>query len=188
LAWVNDTALGGAYIVNCDIHALDVALWIARDVPVSAVGYAARRRPNPQGDSPDSYALSFRFKDGLVMTNHSEHLRNGSGFRSGCHAYGQQAVLETAYGGQVSIRGTQDGYAGGETKDLYAEGMRRNVDTFHRCITQGIQDNPTLEPSVNSTLVALLGREAARLGHELTWEALLRDTTRCEVDLTGLDA
>jgi predicted dehydrogenase len=50
LAWVNDTALGGSYIVNCDIHAVDVALWIAGDVPVSAVGYSSRNRPSAQND------------------------------------------------------------------------------------------------------------------------------------------
>jgi hypothetical protein len=89
LAWVNDTALGGAYIVNCDIHAVDVALWIAGDVPVSAVGYSSRNRPHAQNDSHDCYAVSFPFKDG---------------------------------------------YAGGESPDLYAEGMHRNVDTFHQSI------------------------------------------------------
>jgi len=186
LAWVNDTALGGAYIVNCDIHAVDVALWIAGQVPVSAVGYSSRNRPNAQNDSHDCYAVSFQFKDGLVMTDHSEHVRNGTPFRSGCQAYGDKAWLEALYGGKTFIRGLEDGYAGGESPDLYAEGMHRNVDTFHRNIVEGRHDNPTLEPSVNATLATLLGREAALKGRPMTWDELLKDTTRLKPDLTGL--
>jgi len=186
LAWVNDTALGGAYIVNCDIHAVDVALWIVGDVPVSAVGYSGRNRLDAQNDSHDSYAVSFQFKDGLVMTNHSEHVQNGTPFRSGCHAFGQKAHLEAHYAGKTFIRGIEDGYAGGESPNLYPEGMQRNVDTFHKSIVAGKPDNPTLEPSVNATLATLLGREAAPKGRRVTWEELLKDTARLEPDLTGL--
>jgi hypothetical protein len=64
--------------------------------------------------------------------------------------------------------------------------MKRNVDTFHRCILQGDCSNPTLEPSVNATLTSILGREAALKGRKLTWAELLRDKTRLQVDLTGL--
>ncbi len=186
LAWVNDTALGGAYIVNCDIHAVDVALWIAGDVPVSAVGFSGRNRPDAQNDSHDCYAISFQFKDGLVMTDHSEHIRNGTPFKSGCYTYGEKAYLEAHYAGKTSIRGTDDGYAGGESPNLYPEGMQRNVDTFHKSIVAGKSDNPTLEPSVNATLATLLGREAALKGRRMTWDELLSDTTRREPDLTGL--
>jgi predicted dehydrogenase len=188
LAWVNDTALGGSYIVNCDIHAVDVALWLARDVPLSAAGYSCRRRPNANCDSHDCYAVSYEFPDGLVMTDHSEHVRNATDFKSGCYAYGQEGCLEAHYAGKVFIRGTQDGYAGGESPNLYAEGMQRNVDSFHQRITRGQYDNPTVEPSVNATLATILGRMAALQGRQITWAELLRDTTRLEVDLSGLAA
>ncbi|MEK7686013.1 MAG: Gfo/Idh/MocA family oxidoreductase [Verrucomicrobiota bacterium] len=186
LAWVNDTALGGAYIVNCDIHAVDVALWIAGDLPVSATGYSCRNRPNAQSDSHDCYGVTFQFKNGMVMTDQGEHIRNRTGFRAGCHAYGQHGYLETNYAGKVFIRGNEDGYAGGENQNLYADGMMRNVETFHRSIVEGDHTNPTVESSVNSTLATILGREAALKGRRLSWEELLKDTTRLQVDLTGL--
>ncbi len=186
LAWVNDTALGGSYIVNCDIHAIDVALWIAGELPESAVGFSERNRPKAQGDSHDCYAVSYRFRSGLVMTNHSEHIRNGTDFVSGCAAYGDSGYLEANYAGKVSVRGLEDGYAGGENKSLYEDGMHRNVAAFHRSILEGSSDSPTLEPSVNSTLAAILGREAALSGRRITWDELLRDRTRVEADLSGL--
>ena len=186
LAWVNDTALGGSYIVNCDIHAVDVALWLAGEPPVSACGYSCRNRPNARLDSHDCYAVSFQFKNGMVMTDHSEHIRNRTGFKSGCVAYGQTGYLEANYGGKVFIRGNDDGYAGGENPNLYADGMMRNVDTFLKSIVESNHTNPTLECSVNSALATILGREAALKGGTITWETLLKDTTRLHVDLTGL--
>ncbi|MBN2505393.1 MAG: Gfo/Idh/MocA family oxidoreductase [Verrucomicrobia bacterium] len=186
LAWVNDTALGGSYIVNCDIHAVDVALWVAGGLPVRAAGHSSRRRPGAQGDSHDCYAISYEFSGGLVMSNHSEHIRNRTPFESGVRAYGEQGHLVANYAGPVGIRANEDGYGGGENTELYAEGMRRNVDTFHRSIVAGEVSNPTLEPSVHATLATLLGREAGLRGRGVRWEELEKDTRRLEVDLGGL--
>lgn len=186
LAWVNDTALGGSYMVNCDIHAVDVALWLAGALPEGAMGFASRCRPNAQGDSHDCYAVSFQFPNGLVMTDHSEHVRNGTEFRSGCQAYGERGWIEANYAGKVFIRGTEDGYAGGENKALYADGMKANVEAFRRSIVEGRSGNPTLEPSVNATLATLLARAAVSTGRKVTWSELLADQRRLEVDLTGL--
>jgi predicted dehydrogenase len=187
LAWCNDHALGGAYIVNCDIHALDVALWIAGEVPESAVGFSCRNRANAVHDSHDCYAISYNFKNRIIMSHQSEHVANGKG-GIGVRAYGQKAHLEANYSGKVFIRGVEDGYADGESKMLYADGMKANVDTFHQSIMDGNCSNPTLEPSVNSTLASLLGREAALRGRKLTWDELLKDTQRLQPDLTGLKA
>jgi predicted dehydrogenase len=186
LAWVNDTALGGSYIVNCDIHALDVALWLSGQVPVSAVGHSHRGRPNARGDSHDCYAITYRLPSGAVISNRSEHIRNQSGFLAGCHAHGETGLIETQYGGAVRIVGGTESYPGGECPDLYAEGMTRNVDVFHRSIREGDTANPTVKPSVDSTLATILGREAALHKREITWKELLEDTRRLEVDVTGL--
>jgi len=51
-----------------------------------------------------------------------------------------------------------------------------------------VLDNPTLEPSVNSTLATILGREAAKRKTKLTWDEALRENKKLEVNLTGLKA
>ncbi len=186
LRWVNDVTLGGAYIANCDIHAIDVGLWVANDVPESAVGHSVRNRKDPHHDTHDMFSVSYAFKNGMIMNNHSEHVANGHGFKSECHAFGQDAFLEARYGGKTWIHGKRNAYKGGENKNLYGEGMLANVDTFHKSVTEGIHDNPTVAPSVNATLTAILGREAALQGRKITWDELLQDTTRLEADLTGL--
>ena len=187
LVWVNDVDLGGSYIANCDIHALDAALWIGGDKPpTAAVGASRRLRKDPHGDSADTYSVTFEFADGHVVSHRGEHIRNVSGFTCGCVAYGWNAYMEGNYNGQTLLRGGKLRYPGGEVKNLYAEGAKRNIDLFHKNITGGHCANETIAPSVNSTLTTILGREAAKQPGRLTWDELIKTNRRLEVDTTGL--
>ncbi len=187
LRWCNDTALGGGYLVAAGIHALDVALWLTGELPSSAEGHSGRRRAKPNGDTHDCYALAFQFPSGAIMSHTGEHIANRCS-RIACIAYGQTGYLEANYGGKVFIRGMDETWNGGESPNLYTEGMQCNVQTFHKNITEGIFTNSTVEPSVNATLASILGREAGWRGQRITWEELLRNKQRLEVDLSGLKA
>ncbi|NIP23474.1 MAG: Gfo/Idh/MocA family oxidoreductase [Phycisphaerae bacterium] len=188
LIWVNDNDLGGSYIVNAGIHAVDVALWIAGERPVSAMGSSRIARNNPHGDSHDVYSVTYEFANGLILNHRGEHLRNRFEFRCECFAQGQNGYLETGYTSRVRILGTKGGYRGGDVENLYPRGAERNIDTFHKSIINGIYDNPTLEPSVNSTLATILGREAAGRNTKLTWDEVIRENKEIKVDITGLKA
>ena len=188
LIWVNDVELGGSYLVNAGIHAVDVALWIAGGRPVSAMGSSRTARQNPHGDSHDVFSVTYQFADGLILNHRGEHLKNRSEFRCECFAQGRDGFLETGYTGRVRILGNRGGYRGGDVVDLYPRGAKRNIDTFHKSIVNGIYDNPTVEPSVNATLATILGREAAKRNTKLTWDEVIRENKRLEVDLTGLQA
>lgn len=187
LIWVNDVNLGGGLIVNYDIHAMDVALWIAKAKPVSAMGSARVAKADAHGDSMRLYSLTYQFPNGLILNHQSEHLRNVNSYIS-CFAYGNSGFLETNYGGKVWIRGNKKPYRGGETANLYGLGMQRNVETFYRSVINRVYDNPTVEPSVNATLATILGREAARKNTIITWDEMLKENKRLQVDLTGLKA
>ena len=188
LIWVNDIAIGGGLLVNAGIHAIDVALWIAAARPVSATGCSRTARLNPHGDAPDVYSLTYHFENGLIQNHREEHLRNTHGFNCTCMAFGQEGHTLTNYAGNTMIRGNKGGYRGGEVKNLYNSGIKRNLDTFHQSIVIGACDNPTVEPSVNATLACILGREAAKRNKLLTWDELIRENRKIEIDLTGLKA
>ena len=188
LIWVNDIAIGGGLLVNAGIHAVDVALWIAAARPVSAMGSSRTARLNPHGDSADVYSLTYKFKNGLILNHRGEHLRNAHGFNCTCMAFGQEGHTLTNYAGNTMVRGNKGGYRGGEVKNLYNSGIKRNLDTFHQSIIKGIYDNPTVEPSVNATLACILGRETAKRNILLTWDDLIEENKKIEVDLTGLKA
>jgi predicted dehydrogenase len=188
LIWVNDDDLGGSYLVNAGIHAIDVALWIAGQMPTSAMGASQIVRADPHGDSHDVFSLTYEFPNGMILNHRGEHLRNRCEFRSDCLAQGQDGWLQTGYTSQVRILGNRTGWRGGDVVNLYPSGAERNIDAFHKCITQGIYDNPTLEPSVNATLTTILGREAARRRTKLTLKEVLQENRRLEPDLTSLKA
>lgn len=188
LIWVNDDALGGSYLVNAGIHAVDVALWLAGGMPVSATGASRIARGDPHGDSHDVYSLTYEFANGLILNHRGEHLKNRSEFRCDCLAQGRDGFLEAGYSTHVRILGNRTGWRGGDVENLYPRGAERNIATFHKCVTQGIYDNPTIEPSVNATLATILGREAARRKTRLTLDEVLKENRRLEPDLSGLKA
>ena len=186
LVWTSDDELGGSYLVNAGIHALDVALWIAGQMPASAMGASRVLRADPHGNAHDIFTLIYEFPGGLLLNYHGEYLTNHSDYRSDCTAQGRDGWLETSYTTRVRILGTKGGWRGGDVVNLYRAGAERNIAAFHRCITSGACDNPTLEPSVSATLTAILGREAARRRTKLTLDEVLRENRRLEPDLTGL--
>jgi predicted dehydrogenase len=188
LIWVNDEALGGSYLVNAGIHAVDVGLWIAGQRPISAMGASRVGRADPHGDSHDVYSITYEFPNGLILNHRGEHLKNRSEFRSECFAQGCDGHLESGYQSRVRILGNRTGYRGGDVVDLYQRGAERNIDTFHQCVTEGICDNATIEPSVDATLATILGREAARRRTKMTWDEMIRESRRLDVDLSGLKA
>ncbi len=188
LIWVNDDALGGSYIVNAGIHAIDVALWIAGQMPVSAMGASRIARNDPHGDSHDVFSVTYEFPNGLILNHRGEHLKNRSEFRSDCFAQGSEGWLETGYTSRVRILGNRTGWRGGDIVELYQHGAERNIDAFHKTVTTGDYTNPTIEPSINSTLTTVLGREAARRRTKLTLEEVLKENRRLEPDLRDLKA
>jgi len=191
LIWVNDDDLGGSYLVNAGIHAVDVALWIAGQMPTSATGATGASqivRADPHGDSHDVFSLTYEFPNGMILNHRGEHLRNRSEFRSDCIAQGQDGWLETGYTSRVRILANKGGWRGGDVVELYPRGAERNIDAFHKAVTAGDCTNPTIEPSINATLATILGREAARRRTKLTLDEVLRENRRLEPDLTGLKA
>ncbi|MHC4335492.1 MAG: hypothetical protein ACYSUV_17340 [Planctomycetota bacterium] len=82
--------------------------------------------------------------------------------------------------------GNKTGYRGGKVEDLYRQGAVRNIAAFHKSIINKVCDNPTLEPSINSTLATILGRQAAKRNTKVTWDEMIKENETIEVDFTGL--
>jgi myo-inositol 2-dehydrogenase / D-chiro-inositol 1-dehydrogenase len=185
LIWVNDVAVGGGYHVNACIHAIDAALWLADQCPVSAFGLSRRGRPAPHGDSHDVFALLFEFEDQLIWNHRGKHLNNQTGFDVVCQAQGERGHAQLGYGGQALLRSNDDAYRG-EVANLYEAGAVRNIARFHDCVSRGNIENETVRRSIDGALITILGREAARRRTRLTLAQLLAENERLEVDLSGL--
>ena len=185
LIWCNDVAVGGGYHVNACIHAVDAAVWLTGQRPVSAMGYSRLGRPDPHGDSHDVFELTFEYANGVIHSHCGKHLNNLLGFDVICQALGQKGFAQIAYGGKVSLKGPEDGF-NGEVKDLYEAGAARNIARFHQCVVEGDTRNDTVGRALDSALATILGREAGLQRRKLTTAELLASKQRLSVDLTGL--
>lgn len=188
LIWVNDDALGGGYLVNAGIHAIDMALWLAGAQPISATGASRVARNEPHGDSHDLYSITYEFPDGLIVNHRGDHLKNRFDFHCDCAAHCQEGYLETSYNGKAQMLGNKTGWKGGDVTNLYDQGARRNIAAFHEAVLKGDCANLTVEPSIRANLTTILGREAALRKTRMTWEEMLKGNRRLEPDLTGLRA
>lgn len=187
LVWVNDIALGCDYIGNFDIHAIDAALWVIGERPVSAVGGSRIGRTDPHGDSRDVCSVVYRYANGVVHNHFGQGLKNHtpSALRvlaHGIKGHGQVDYMKEAYlhgSGQLRFRG-------GPVENLYRNGAARNIATFHQQVSGDIFTNETVRRSVDGCLACILGREAAARGIELTMEQLLKENDKLQPSLEGL--
>jgi len=185
-AWGLDSVLSGDIITEQNIHTLDVMNWIMDVEPVSAVGVCGRT-VRPVGTCNDHFALLFEYPKKIGITFSSRqiegHGTQPEGIRN--RMFGSKGVLETEYGGQVIIRG-ENFYRGGSSPGIYKDGAVANIATFHQSIVEGNYTNPTVEPSVRSNLITILGRTAASTGEKVMWANIVKSTEKLDAGLKGL--
>lgn len=182
--WYYVLEISGDFIVEQSIHALDVATWIVNQDPVRAVGSGGRVL-RPQGSIWDHFAVTYWFPDDIVLSFTSIQSIPGVRDEISCRFFGSDGVIDTDYFSGVIIRGRKS-YKGGRFEQLYTTGAQANIEAFYQNITQERYANETVAASVRSNLTAILGREAAYQGGEITWKSLLQSQARLEPNLTGL--
>jgi len=185
-AWGLDRALSGDIITEQEIHTLDVANWIMGEPPLWAVGTGGLRARPKVGSCWDHFVVYYQYPNDVAVQFSGRQFK-GHGTAEGIknRMFGSKGILETEYGGSVVIRG-ENFFNGGRTAEIYEAGAVNNIAAFHKSITTGDSTNPTVAPSVQSTLITILGRKAAYEKRRVTWEELLKDEERIEPNLSGL--
>jgi len=187
-AWGLDKVISGDIITEQNIHTLDVMNWIMGEPPLWAVGTGGRKF-RPVGTCYDTFSLLFQYPNDVGITFSSRqsegHGTQPDGIRN--RMFGTEGILETQYGGQVLVRG-QHFYRGGKSPAIYKDGAVANIKTFHDSITGNDYKNPTVEPSVRSNLITVLGRTAAYENRKVTWTEILNSTEKLDAGLGRLKA
>lgn len=185
LIWVNDIALGGDYIGNYDIHAIDAALWVLGERPIAATGFATVGRIDPHGDSHDTCLVTFEYASGVLHDHRGNALKNLSPDELSCRVYGQTGHALLNYWEKATFKSREDAFTGA-VENLYEAGVVRNIASFYRAVTGGDFSNHTVLRAVDGALTCILGRIAGERRHRITMEQILKESTRLEVDLSGL--
>jgi len=164
--WYHYLWLSGDHICEQHVHNIDVCNWVMGEHPVKAWGMGARQQ---LGDKPgeiwDNFAIEFQYKNGVRLFSYCGQVKRDWSSVS-------EAVVGTKGtanpGGSIQPTGGQMWrFRGGGTNPYVQE---------HIDLINAIFNNTELneaEQVTDSTLTAIMGREAAFSGAEVEWDAIL---------------
>jgi predicted dehydrogenase len=163
--WLYFTWTSGDHIVEQHIHNIDVANWALKAHPVRAVGVGGRQWRTDQafGHIYDHFAIDFEYPGGVHVMSMCRQM-DGTANHVGERFTGTRGTTDA----NTKIMGQQAYTWSGEKKNPYVE---EHVDLL-ASIRAGSPLNE-LQQVAESTLSAIMGREAAYTGQAIVWDELL---------------
>ena len=168
--WLYFNWLSGDHLAEQHIHSLDKALWILRDEPpVKCYGTGGRlvRTNEKWGNVYDHFATVFEWENGTKVFSHCRQMAD-------CYT----SVHDFIYGSKGNAELMTSRINGEKIRVAKAPGM---YDSEHIEFFQSIRSgNPINNGNYMciSTLMALMGRDAAYTGQEIKWDEYLKSETR----------
>lgn len=179
-------ALSGGPLLDQSIHMLDVCNWALQSKPVSAMGQGGRKNRMSVGDTWNNYQLVYRYANNVNVSLHASQA--GPHFGDVCARFlGTKGVAEAHYARGVFIEGentwdsgmlrSQAGRlspeqiaAGVQTSSLFDSDVNKGK-SFIQSIETGNYLNE-MQSGSDSTLSAIIGRQAAITGEETSIEEI----------------
>ncbi len=198
--WIQDRELSGDIIVEQNIHAIDICNWVLQNHPVKAVGRGGRKGRNFPGDTCYSHFDVVYQYPGNVDISFSSTQFGKAQFDVNERFFGTRGSSQSPYAGPLGVWGEEKWIwegsdkpaegtfsASGGFSDNLAQADAEKQKGFIGSITSGKFHNQAAT-GVESVLTAMLGRQAAYEGRELTWEELLRSNEHWEpgIDLNKI--
>jgi predicted dehydrogenase len=182
--WLYFTWLSGDHIVEQHVHNIDVANWVLGAYPVKATGIGGRQwRTAPRfGHIYDHFAVDFEYANGARVMSMCRQI-DGTRGRVGEHFIGTKGSSDAA--GNIAGAGA---WTWEKPEKPVSPFVQEHTDLI-ASIRSGKPYNE-LKQIAESTLSAIMGREAAYTGQELTWDEVLnaaQDLTPPQVAFGPLD-
>jgi predicted dehydrogenase len=162
--WNYFTWLSGDCIVEQHVHNLDHANWIMGEHPVRAYGMGGRisRTSEEFGNIYDHFAVEYEYANGARLFSQNRQIANGTN-RVGLEALGRKGTSNC----RDTITSDKVWRYEGEKPDAY--------EAQHRDLIESIRAGKPLNEAqdvAESTLTAIMGREAAYSGKVIEWDAV----------------
>ena len=178
-------ALCGDIILDQAIHMIDVCNWALKGHPIQAIGTGGNKGGPAVGDTWNNFQVLYQYANNVNVSMHSTQV--GPQFGDVCCRFlGTKGIAEAHYSGGVFIKGDNSwdsGIAKGDselTPQQQAAGVflsslydadANKEKAFINSIETGKHLNET-RSGAESTLAAILGREAAITQKQMTWSGI----------------
>ena len=174
--WLYFAWLSGDHIVEQHVHNIDVANWVMGSTPIRAVGVGGRQqRIDPRyGHIYDHFGIDFEYPNGAHVMSMCRQIE-GTRSRIGENFVGARGVFDTFQG--LKITGA-NAWAYQRPAESVSPYVQEHTDLI-ASIRAGKPLNE-LKQVAESTMTAIMGREAAYTGQELTWDEMMK----ADLDLT----
>lgn len=186
--WVWDRILSGDIIVEQDIHIIDVTNWMLQGHPLKATGQGGRKGRTDAGDAWSHFNCVYSYPNDVAITFAATQFGKAA-WGVGMQYYGTKGFAEAKYDQPVRIDGETKWNAplgkveAVDQKAAQAGAFRGALDdadpnkqkAFIDSITSGQFVNQAAQ-GAESALAAMLGRQAAYTGREVTWDELMKST------------
>jgi myo-inositol 2-dehydrogenase/D-chiro-inositol 1-dehydrogenase len=201
--WIQDKVLSGDIIVEQNIHAIDICNWVLQGRPLKATGHSGRNGRNmfPNDTCSSHFDVVFQYPNGVDVAFSSTQFGKAQ-FDVNERFFGTKGSSSSPYSGPLGIWGDEKWIWGGGDKpaadggnfsasgsfsDNLAQADSEKQKAFIGSISSGKFHNQAAL-GVESVLTAMLGRQAAYEGRELTWDELLRSKEQLDpyIDLNKL--
>lgn len=175
------------HIVEQHVHNIDICNWAMQAHPIKAWGMGARQQLGDQpGEIWDNFAVEFEYANGVRLHSYCGQIKRG--FSSVSEAIVGASGRAELHDGRNSIRtdsGKNNWRAG---RDIPNDNgyVNEHVDLIN-AILNGTELNEA-EQVTDSTLTAVMGREAAYSGNVVEWEDLKNSTFAYGPELLYTDA
>ena len=168
--WLFYREHSGDIIVEQNCHNMDVVNWFMGTHPVKASGYGGRQVRTHIGNIMDNLGVTYHFENGVVFS-YSANQFSGGGF---------QDVSETFFCEQGTMVTSRRGYKLYNKKERMAqpEEVATNYDITADAVNEFIEGARTGKienaafTAAESTLTAIMAREAIYNGTEMTWNQI----------------
>lgn len=164
--WYHYIWLCGDHVVEQHVHNLDVCNWVAGATPVKAWGMGGRQQ---LGDKPgeiwDNFAVEFEYANGVHLHSYCGQIKRD--FHSVSEAVvGSKGTSNPA--GSIKQLSGQSWRSEGKTVEPQ---VQEHVDLIHAIVHD--QEINEVKQVTDSTLTAIMGREAAYGGSVVEWDEML---------------
>ncbi|MDA2938574.1 Gfo/Idh/MocA family oxidoreductase [Acidobacteria bacterium AH-259-A15] len=187
--WAFDRVLSGDVLVEQNIHIVDVFNWVLKAHPLRATATAGRKIRTDIGDVSDHFVVTYDYPNDIRIGFMSTQFLPSWG-KVCMRFFGSKGYSEAFYSGGLRIQSENPWEAGADqappgTKpeiDPLKDATPEKAKAYVKSIRSGHFHNQ-LRTGAESSLSAILGRQAAYEGRELSWGELLASNQHWDAGL-----